>query len=570
MKDIISIILTVAGGLGTFLLGMKHLSEGLQAVSGRGLRRFMAATTTHRIAGIATGCVSTIIVQSSSIITVMAVGFVSSGLLNLTQAINVIIGSNIGTTATAWLIASIPDVGILGLSIIALGAILYFFFTRELPHNIGLALMGLGLIFTGLYWMNAGVAPIKTHASIREAFATLDAGTVVGLIKTFMASLIFTAIVQSSAATTAIAMTLASQQIITFETAAATVFGMNIGTTVTAWLAALGGTKEGKQTALAHTLFNVIGTIIIVPFFIPVILPMTKSLFPNWQTSPATPMAAIHTAFNIITTLIFIPYVKPFAKLIARLVPVSTESSEADRPRLSYLDDHIRLSPQIATAQAFSEVCFMSMTDDELLKSVRSIISGDGFQKHEEFVISREEMLDRAQREITEFLGRVMRSRLPVAVADQARSLLRITDEFESISDETCVIMKAMRRTRENGGIEMEDTKTILDIHDRLASFSAALNVSLRFCESKMGEHPVQNAQSIGADIRERVRNARHDALMSAGGNENAALKTLSKLDVLNSYDRMCGYYLNIAETISLGRKPLTTQAPANPECSCK
>ena len=150
MKEMLLVILTVAGGLGTFLLGMKHLSEGLQAVSGRGLRRFMALATTHRLAGVATGCISTIIVQSSSIITVIAVGFVSSGILDLTQAINVIIGSNIGTTTTAWLIAFVPDVGLLGLSVVAIGAIFYFFINRETAHNLGLALMGLGFVFMGL------------------------------------------------------------------------------------------------------------------------------------------------------------------------------------------------------------------------------------------------------------------------------------------------------------------------------------------------------------------------------------------------------------------------------------
>ena len=258
MKEMLLVILTVAGGLGTFLLGMKHLSEGLQAVSGRGLRRFMALATTHRLAGVATGCVSTIIVQSSSIITVIAVGFVSSGLLDLTQAINVIIGSNIGTTTTAWLIAFVPDVGLLGLSVIALGAIFYFFINRETAHNLGLALMGLGFVFMGLYWMNKGVAPIKENEAVRQVFASLDAGTVLGLVKCFIISLVFTAVVQSSAATTAIAMTLSIQGIISFETAAATVFGMNIGTTVTAWLAAFGGTTEAKRTAMAHSLFNVV------------------------------------------------------------------------------------------------------------------------------------------------------------------------------------------------------------------------------------------------------------------------------------------------------------------------
>ena len=165
MSQVFSILITVGGGLGLFLLGMKHLSEGLQAVSGSGLRRFMSLATTHRLAGVGTGVISTVIVQSPSIITVMVVGFVSSGLMNLSQAINVIIGSNIGTTATAWLIAFAPDVKMLGLCVVLAGAAFYFFQRNERLHDLGLAFMGLGCIFMGLYWMKEGMEPVSDEAA---------------------------------------------------------------------------------------------------------------------------------------------------------------------------------------------------------------------------------------------------------------------------------------------------------------------------------------------------------------------------------------------------------------------
>ena len=253
MSQVFSILIIVGGGLGTFLLGMKHLSEGLQAVSGSGLRRFMSLATTHRLAGVGTGVITTVIVQSSSIITVMVVGFVSSGLMNLSQAINVIIGSNIGTTATAWLIAFAPDVKMLGLCVVLVGAAFYFFQRNERLHNLGLAFMGLGCIFMGLYWMKEGMEPVRSMPVVVDAFRSLDATTAWGLAKCVLVSLAFTAVVQSSAATTAIAMTLAQQGLLSFEAAAATVFGMNIGTTMTAWLAAFNGSAEARQTALAHT-----------------------------------------------------------------------------------------------------------------------------------------------------------------------------------------------------------------------------------------------------------------------------------------------------------------------------
>lgn len=551
MKDIFIVLLTVAGGLGTFLLGMKHLSEGLQAVSGRGLRRFMALATTNRLAGVTTGCVSTIIVQSSSIITVIAVGFVSSGLLDLTQAINVIIGSNIGTTTTAWLIAFVPDVGLLGLSVVALGAIFYFFINRETAHNLGLALMGLGFVFMGLYWMNKGVVPIKENESIRAAFAALDAGTILGLLKCFIVSLVFTAVVQSSAATTAIAMTLSIQGIITFETAAATVFGMNIGTTVTAWLAAFGGTTEAKRTAMAHTLFNVVGTLLLMPLFIPVMLPITKAAFPNWLTSPAAPMAAIHTGFNIITTLLFLPFVKQFANFVKWLVPAKATSEQT---RLTYLSKRVKQSPLIACEQAAREVLFMANSNMEMMENVKGALSGTANEKDVDHVFRREDILDRVQQEVTEFLGRVMTSRLPEDVAALARSLLRITDELETISDEECTVIKALKRFRDGGGEFSGDAlSVVLDIQHRVAEFGQAVTVALEYSENHFTGKPVADADGLSEDIRTRVRDARQAALLTVG---SSPMRTLAQLDILNAFDRMRSCYLNIAQTLAGGKHP--------------
>ena len=370
MGQVFSILIIVGGGLGTFLLGMKHLSEGLQAVSGSGLRRFMSLATTHRLAGVGTGVITTVIVQSSSIITVMVVGFVSSGLMNLSQAINVIIGSNIGTTATAWLIAFAPDVKMLGLCVVLVGAAFYFFLRNERLHNLGLAFMGLGCIFMGLYWMKEGMEPVRSMPVVVDAFRSLDATTAWGLAKCVLVSLAFTAVVQSSAATTAIAMTLAQQGLLSFEAAAATVFGMNIGTTMTAWLAAFNGSAEARQTALAHTLFNVAGTILLIPFFIPAIIPLATSFFPHYADAVTTngvttyphiaaPMAAVHTLFNLITTLFFLPFSKRFAAFVERIIKIDP----AMKPHLSALNMTSHIAPVIACDQALLEVQFMRDSD---------------------------------------------------------------------------------------------------------------------------------------------------------------------------------------------------------------
>ena len=560
MKEMLTIFVVVGGGLGTFLLGMKHLSEGLQAVSGSGLRRFMSIATNHRLAGVGTGVISTMIVQSSSIITVMVVGFVSSGLMNLSQAVNVIIGSNIGTTATAWLIAFAPDVKMLGLCVVLAGAVLYFFQSRERLHNIGLALMGLGCIFMGLYWMKEGVEPVRSMPAVVDAFKSLDATTAWGLAKCVLVSLVFTAVVQSSAATTAIAMTLAQQGLLTFEAAAATVFGMNIGTTMTAWLAAFNGSAEARQTALAHTLFNVVGTVVIIPIFIPVVLPLATSFFPNYAdavvsngatTYPhmAAPMAAVHTLFNLITTLLFLPLSRQFAGLVARII----KADPVEKPHLSALKMTSYISPVIACDQALLEVEFMRDSCLELLSCVKGVLSGEAAERQEDHILHREAVLDNVQREVTEFLGKIMVKRAPAAVSARVRRLLRLSDELESVSDEAAAILKVTRRLRKSGqNFSAQSQRVLLAVHERVADFAGKVSGYLK---SPRPRFDLALIQSESLELGELMRKSRRNQLNRVGPDDpNSPMRVLAELDILNSYERASAYYLNIAETLAGGK----------------
>lgn len=561
MKELLTILVVVGGGLGTFLLGMKHLSEGLQAVSGSGLRRFMSLATTHRLAGVGTGIISTVIVQSSSIITVMVVGFVSSGLLNISQAINVIIGSNIGTTATAWLIAFAPDVKMLGLFIVLVGAASYFFQRSERLRNLGLALMGLGCIFMGLYWMKEGMEPVRTMPQVVEVFKSLDATTAWGLMKCVAVSLVFTAVVQSSAATTAIAMTLAQQGLLSFEAAAATVFGMNIGTTMTAWLAAFNGSAAARQTALAHTLFNVGGTILIIPFFVSVLLPAATSFFPDYAHAVtmngvvsyphiAAPMAAVHTLFNVITTALFLPFSKPFARIVERIIKVDA----AEKPHLSALKMTPWLSPVIACDQVLLEVQFMRDSDIELLAGVKDVLAGTASERAEEHILHREEVLDNVQREVTEFLGKIMVKRAPVEVAARVKRLLRLSDELESVSDEAAKILKAARRLRKDGqNFSDVSLKALLAVHSRIAAF--AERISLRI-KSPRPAFNVAEDKAESAILAADIRATRQGQLNRVGPDDpTSPLRVLAELDILNAYDRIRSCYLNIAETLTGGKR---------------
>ena len=544
MKEALTILLTVLGGLGIFLLGMKHLSEGLQAAAGNGLRKFMSRATGHRIVGVMSGIVSTIIVQSSSITTVMLVGFVSTALMTLPQAFAVLIGANIGTTATVWIIAYAPNPQMLGLVGLALGGAMYFFFRGERVHNLGLTVIGLGLVFLGLAFMAQGVMPIRQNPEIAKIFTAMSADSYWGILKIAFASTLLTAVIQSSAATIAIAMALVSQQLITYEVAIAVLFGANIGTTATGWLAAIGGTADAKRTALSHTLSNLIGSLVLVWFF-PLFLKV-RDVIPSQMGA----IAITDTVFAICRGCIFFPLVKPFVKFIERLVP----QPENEKPHLSALRFGVRLSPVIACDQALMEVDFMKASNLELLDCVRQVLSGTAGADVEKHIVHREDILDNVQKEVTEFLGSIMSKRLVHEVSERARRLLRLTDELESVSDECATILKVVKRfRRQKQQISEKSLKVILNVHDRVSAYAAEVTPLIR---SPRGVIPLEKLQAESKALHEHVRECRKIQLGRIGPEDpGSSIRVLGELDIINAYERIRAYYLNCAETLAGGKR---------------
>ena len=564
MKDMLLILITVFGGLGLFLLGMKHLSEGLQATAGGGLRKFMAHATSHRIVGVGTGIVSTMIVQSSSIITVMLVGFVSTALLTLPQAINVLIGANIGTTATVWIIAYAPNPQLVGFVGVALGGVLYFFMRGERVHNLGLTIIGLGLVFLGLYFMSKGVLPIRENPDIASYFTSMDGSTLWGCLKVAFVSMLLTAVIQSSAATVAIAMTLAAQQLITYEVAIAVLFGANVGTTATGWIAAIGGTADARRTALAHTLSNLIGSVVLLPF-LPLFVKAGQAMFPSWNMAETTvvsgiettvlsritaPIAVTDTMFAVCRGALLFPFVKKFAKLIEWLV----KQPENEKPHLSALKFGERLSPIIACDQALQEVFFMKESNLELLDCVRKVLDGTSDDTVENHIVHREDILDNVQREVTEFLGSIMTKRLAFDVSERARRLLRLTDELESVSDETATVLKVVKRLRSHKQTMSEVSESLLlNVHDRVAEFAAKVTPWIR---SPRPVIDIEAAQSESKAIHEFIRTCRKTQVGRVGPEDpGSSIRVLGELDIINAYERIRAYYLNIAETLAGGKR---------------
>lgn len=565
LKMILTILMTVLGGLGVFLLGMKHLSEGLQATAGGGLRKFMSLATSHRIVGVGTGIFSTILVQSSSIITVMLVGFVSTALMTLPQAFSVLIGANIGTTATVWIIAYAPDPQMLGFIGLALGGTLYFFVRGERVHNLGLTFIGLGLVFLGLYFMSKGVAPIKQNPDLANIFTSMSTASFFGVVKIAFCAMLLTAVIQSSAATIAIAMALAQQGLITYDVAIAVLFGANIGTTATGWIAAIGGTADAKRTALSHTLSNVIGSIVLIPLFYVFFVKVGPWLFSNYNvletvkvsgqevqayTHMMAPIAVTDTVFAICRGIIFFPLVKPFTRLIEKII----KQPENEKPHLSSLKIGARVSPVIACDQALLEVHFMKESDLDLLGCARKVLSGESDKEIENHITHREDILDTVQKEVTEFLGSIMSKRLPADVAARAQRLLRFTDELESVSDETAAVLKAVKRLRkQNQEVSDVSRQLLLSVHDRVNAFAAKVTPWVRSPRPQINLEEVQNESK---SIHEFIRECRRAQLGRVGPEDpGSAIRVLAELDIINAYERIRSYYLNIAETVAGGKR---------------
>ena len=361
-------------------------------------------------------------------------------------------------------------------------------------------------------------------------------------------------------------MALAAQGLVTYEVAIAVLFGANIGTTATGWIAAIGGTADARRTALSHTLSNLLGSLALIWFF-PLFVRFGQAVFPNWGVAETTivsghsvkafthmmaPIAITDTLFAVCRGIIFFPLVRPFCRLVERLVP----QPEDEKPHLSALRIGAKISPVIACDQALLEVDFMKRSNLELLDCARKVLSGeteedDGPERH---IVHRENILDNVQREITEFLGSIMSKRLPRDVAERAQRLLRLTDELESVSDECATVLKVVKRLRrQNQRMSEQSVALLLDVHDRVASFAADITPLIR---SPRVPFALEALQSRSSELHSFVRECRRIQLGRVGPEDpGSSIRVLGELDVINAYERIRAYYLNCAETLAGGKR---------------
>lgn len=551
----IRLVCGLVGGLGIFLLGMKNMSDGMQAVAGASLRRLIGAVTGNRFAATAVGTLVTCIVQSSSVTTVMVVGFVNSGVMQLTQGVGVIMGANIGTTITGWVL--VLNIGKHGLPILGLAALVYLFSRGDRWRYWAMTIMGIGMVFFGLELMKDACAIIKEMPAFETWFKAFDASSYAGVMKCAFVGCVLTMIVQSSSATLGITISLATQGIISYETAAALVLGENIGTTITAFLASLGTTTNARRAAYFHVLFNIVGVIWITFIFqsyiksIEWLLSVDASqmvLVDGKQTFPhvTSAIAAVHSVFNILNTLLFIPLVPACVRFLIWFVP---NKGFKEKPRLTDLDILMLETPTLAIEQSHKEIRKMGDGCLKMLDWLHELRQQEEPEKAlSDRLKHREQVLDNVQDEIAEFMTKLLSGNIPHAVADEARRQLQLTDEYESLSDYIANLEKFDRKLRRDGLRFNADQRAELDelnqlCRDYLVAVNDAMAVSNRTVQIK--------TEPMSKRIRDAIKQQRRKHLGEISQGSIPPLQTVAFMACLNAYSRVRDHIHGIAEEVS-------------------
>jgi phosphate:Na+ symporter len=548
----ISMMFKILGSLGLFLYGMRVLSEGIQKVAGDRMQRIMNYMTRNRLMAVLTGLSITALVQSSSATTVMVVSFVNASLLNLSQAIGVVMGANIGTTVTTWIVSFIGfkfKITAIALPIIGIG--LPFIFSKiRRRRDMGECFIGFGLLFLGLFFLKSSVPDINSNP---EVLAFLQNYTDLG----FMSFVIFvlvgailTLIVQSSSAAMTITITMAFMGWIDFQTSAAIVLGENIGTTVTAYLASLGTSVNARRTARAHFLFNTMGVIwmaFLFPYFIKLVCIIAPWDYTLQENLPLN-LSLFHTLFNVTNTMLFIPFVERFRIVVEKLVS-SGEKDELGGYELQYISTGIRNTAQMNILEAKNEITRMAQIVDQMFHTVLHLIKNPDMKMGNKIdeVRDQEILTDRMQEEITRYLVECSKEELSERSVMNVKAMMRIVNELENIGDSCYKILLLTQRKY--------DKK--LRFHEKAQEeFEDISSLILEFMDlykKRMNEHLDSKVLDLAYKLEDKINHLR-DNLKKASQkrlSDGAEVKgELLYLDLLKHFEHIGDNSLNIAQAL--------------------
>ncbi|MCO4753689.1 MAG: Na/Pi cotransporter family protein [Bacteriovoracaceae bacterium] len=543
------IIYTLLGGLGIFFYGMRTMSDALQQAASEVITKVINSLTTNRFLAVVVGMIVTMIVQSSSVTTVMVVGFVNAGLMQLTQAIGVILGSNIGTTVTGWIISI--KIGKYGLLLIGLGIFPALFSKNPKLQSAGKALFGVGMVFTGLEFMSGAFKPLRNDPGFLDMISYFSGQDYGSYIASVITGCLLTMIIQSSSAMLGITIALASTGVIEFPTAAALVMGENVGTTITALLASVGANVNAKRAARAHAIFNTLGVVLMLAFF-PVYIEFIEWLIPGAADAVAADgskpqiaqhIAASHTIFNVGATLAFLPFLNQLARLVQKITP---DKKVKETPKLVLLGEASDILPATAIIQADTEVRKMKDILERMYGVTKEYLK-DKDPKKLAKARDYERITDNIQKEITLFLCKVMERPMSAEQSRHSQALIKVADEFESIADylERIVNYKARFKNDPQTGPTIDEYKKFME---EVWSFFQICAEGIFNVDRMDRDQVFKKSEELriwADDIRDR-----HLDRVSKGDYE--PLSALTYSDMVVALRKIRAHALNVAEAVSM------------------
>ena len=569
-------IFTLLGALGMFLYGMNLMSSGLQKAAGERLRSFLSAMTSNPFKGVLTGLGITSVIQSSSATTVMVVSFVNAGLLTLTQAIGVIMGANIGTTVTAWMVSWLgfkADISILAVPLMLFG-FLFSNSKKDQRKNIGELIVGFCLLFLGLSFMKESVPDLRETPQVLD-FVTSWSSHGFGSVLLFLAfGTVLTLVLQSSSATMAITLIMLSMGWIPFDMACAMVLGENIGTTITANIAASVGNTLAKRAALSHTIFNVFGVIWALILYKPLLQlvgMITEKTFglPNPAaegfavTDPTSAegtaalygLSMLHTLFNTINTLVLIWFTKWIAQAVSKIVR-APKNQEKEVFRLKYISAGPLATPELSVEQAFNEIIHFAQISKNGAGYVREAINKADTSDFEELrgkLVKYEEISDSIEYEIATFLNGVSAEEISESTSMKIKSMYKIVGELESLGDSGETISRIL--SRKNIHKKTFSAEAVKNLNAMADAVNAAYDAMIyNMVAAHKGElTDISNAYNA-EDRLNTLRNNLRDAVMEDIENDGENYQTsVYYMDIVNAYEHMGDYIINVSQDLKRG-----------------
>ena len=538
-------LISLLGGLSLFLYGMQMMSNGLEAAAGNKMKRILERLTANRILGVLVGAGITAVIQSSSATTVMVVGFVNSGMMTLQQAVWIIMGANIGTTVTGQLIAL--DIGALAPAFAFLGVVMVVFLKSPRVHHFGKIIAGLGILFIGMDMMSAAMMPLRES----EAFISLMtqfSNPVLGIL----AGAIFTAIIQSSSASVGILQALASSGVIGLPQAVYVLFGQNIGTCITAVLAAIGTSRNAKRTTIIHLSFNIIGTIV---FTIICMVTPFVSLMEGLTPNVSAQIANTHTIFNITTTLLLLPFGTQLAKMATKILPDRAEEKE-DTMHLEYIQPMIPIETRGETKIGISAIAVNAIRNEltRMTKMAKEnvALSFDAVREGNtgllEEVRNREEYIDFLNKEISKYISRMLVKERNPKDSQYMSVLFKVCGNLERIGDHAMNICEYTNMIQEKQ-ISFS-AEVIKQIGQMKEVCNQALDMVLGVEQNGGDIKEIEQIEQKIDDMTEDFRKRQIDRMQTgACSDEGCVLYS----EMLTDFERIGDHILNIGQEISLG-----------------